>query len=68
MIGTIGPNVTLEAGCVVEASTLRDTVVGPGAELKGVKLHDSIIGGYSRLSGVEGVLLVTDHSVVDGAG
>jgi len=66
--GTIGPNVTLEAGCVVEESTLRDSVVGPGAELKGVKLHDSLVGGHCRLSGVEGSLLVTDHSVVDAGG
>lgn len=66
--GTIGPNVTLEAGCVVENSTLRDTVVGPEARLRGVRLHDSIVGGHAQLSDVQGVLLVTDHSVVTGEG
>jgi len=41
--------------------------VGPHAMLEGSRLHDSIVGGYARISAAEGSLLVTDHSVVDGS-
>jgi glucose-1-phosphate thymidylyltransferase len=64
--GTIGPNVTLEAGTRVEGCTLRDTVVGPGASLENARLHDSLVGGHAVVRGVTGSLLVTDHSVVAG--
>ncbi|MDA0327619.1 MAG: sugar phosphate nucleotidyltransferase [Gemmatimonadetes bacterium] len=66
--GRIGPNVTLEAGTVVDDSTLEHTVVGPSARLRRVQLRDSIVGGYAELSGVSGSVLVADHSVVRGLG
>jgi glucose-1-phosphate thymidylyltransferase len=65
--GRIGPNVTLEAGTTAERCELRDTVVGPHAVLEDARLHDSIVGGYSRVSSTSGSLLVTDHSVVAGS-
>lgn len=64
--GRIGPNVTLEAGTVVESSELRDCVVGPGARLERVRLHDSMVGGHADVRDVAGSLRVTDHSVVLG--
>jgi glucose-1-phosphate thymidylyltransferase len=60
----IGPNVTLEAGAVVEDSELRDCIVGPGARVVGARLHDSIIGGDSRVEGAEGVLNVGEFSEI----
>jgi glucose-1-phosphate thymidylyltransferase len=65
--GRIGPNVTLQKGTVANGCTLRHTVVGPGAVLEGVQLHDSIVGGHAQLKNVAGTMLVTDHSVVKGA-
>jgi glucose-1-phosphate thymidylyltransferase len=65
--GRLGPNVTLEEGTVADGCTLQHTVVGPHAVLEGANLHDSIIGGYARVTDTSGVLLVTDHSVVEGA-
>ena len=62
----VGPNVTLEAGCVVTGSTLRDCVVGRDAEIEDSTLHDAILGGHCRIRGMTGSLSVTDHSVVDG--
>lgn len=66
--GRIGPNVTLEAGTVVEASELRDTVVGPGARLERVRLRESMVGGHADVRDVHGSMRVTDHSVVHGEG
>ncbi|MBM4184360.1 MAG: nucleotidyl transferase [Gemmatimonadetes bacterium] len=65
--GRIGPNVTLEAGTVADGCTLQHVVVGPGAVLEGAVLRDSIVGAHARVTDVSGVLLVTDHSVVEGA-
>ncbi len=64
--GRIGPNVTLERGAVVEDSELRDCVVGPGARLARVSLHDSMIGGFADIRDVSGTMRVTDHSEVSG--
>ena len=66
--GRIGPNVTLEAGSVVERSELRDCVVGPEARLVDVRLHDSMVGGSADVQNVSGSIRVTDHSVVLGEG
>jgi glucose-1-phosphate thymidylyltransferase len=65
--GRIGPNVTLEAGTTVENSEIQHTVVGPNAELRGVRLKGSLIGGHARISDVAGSMLVTDHAVVNGS-
>ena len=64
--GRIGPNVTLQKGTVANGCTLRHTVVGPGAVLDGARLHDSIVGGHAQVKNVAGMLMVTDHSVVEG--
>jgi glucose-1-phosphate thymidylyltransferase len=65
--GRIGPNVTLEQGTVADGCQLQHTVVGPHAVLERARLHDSIVGGHARVSDASGMLLVTDHSVVEGA-
>jgi glucose-1-phosphate thymidylyltransferase len=65
--GRIGPNVTLEEGTIADGCQLRHTVVGPHAVLEGARLHNSIVGGHARVSDISGMLLVTDHSIVEGA-
>ncbi len=65
--GTVGPNVTLEKGTRVEACELRDTVVGPNAVLERAKLSNSLVGAHAVIRNVTGSLLVTDHSVIEGA-
>ena len=41
---TIGPNVTIESGSVVRASTLEHTVVGTGARIEGSTVRNSLVG------------------------
>lgn len=62
----LGPNVTVEAGARIEGSTLRDTIVGPGSVISDSELHDSVIGGYTTVRGMRGMLSVADHSVAVG--
>ena len=61
---TIGPNVSLGAGSVVEGSELRDTIVGNKARIRGSKLEQSMIGDETVVEGVRGTLTLGDHSEI----
>ncbi len=61
---TIGPNVTLCAGAVVEDSQLRDTLVGAKSRIVRSTLRNSLIGDEAFVEGVRGELTIGDHSEV----
>jgi glucose-1-phosphate thymidylyltransferase len=61
---TVGPNVSIGTGSVIEDSTLRDVIVGDKATLKHATLHDSLIGDRVTLDGVSGDVTVGDDSEV----
>ena len=61
---TIGPNVSIGAGTVVEGSELRDTVVGAKARIVRSAIHDSLVGDEAVLEGVKGTVTIGDHSEV----
>jgi glucose-1-phosphate thymidylyltransferase len=63
---TIGPNVALGAGAVVEDSELRDTIVGDKTKIVRSSLRNSLIGDEVLIEGVKGELTVGDHSEVRG--
>jgi len=59
---TIGPNVSISAGSVIEDSTLRDTIVGAKTTIMKSALHDSLVGDEVVLEGFKGDATVGDHS------
>jgi glucose-1-phosphate thymidylyltransferase len=61
---TVGPNVSLSAGTVVENSELRDTIVGAKSRVTNCRLHGSLVGDAVTLDGLTGVANVGDNSVV----
>jgi glucose-1-phosphate thymidylyltransferase len=61
---TIGPNVSLGRGAVVEHSELRDTIVGEKSTIVRSTLRNSLIGDEVVVEGVRGELTVGDHSEV----
>jgi glucose-1-phosphate thymidylyltransferase len=61
---TLGPNVTIEAGCTIEGSELRDTIVGRKTRLANVKLRNSMIGDEAVVENVSGEITISDHSEV----
>jgi len=65
--GTVGPDVTLEAGARVVDCRIRNSVVGPGSRLERADLHDSIVGGHAVVRDVRATVSVTDHSVIEGS-
>jgi glucose-1-phosphate thymidylyltransferase len=61
---TIGPNVSIGAGSVVESSTLSHSIAGTGASIKNSRIANSLIGDAAVLEGVSGEVTVGDHSEV----
>jgi glucose-1-phosphate thymidylyltransferase len=61
---TIGPNVTLERGCVVKSSEIKDTIVGSGTTISSSALQNSFIGDGVVIEGFTGELTVADHSEI----
>src|SRR5919202_863061 len=59
---TIGPNVSIGRGSVIEHSVLRDTLVGERATLRRAVLANSMIGDSAVVEGIKGELTIGDHS------
>jgi glucose-1-phosphate thymidylyltransferase len=65
---TVGPNVSLHAGAVIERSTLSDTIVGSGSQISDSTLSGSLIGDEVVLEGVKGQVTIGDQSEVRAGG
>ena len=60
----IGPHVVIGAGCKVNNSILRDSIIDDGSVVTDAVLEHSLIGQQVRLQGKAGVLNLGDHSVL----
>jgi glucose-1-phosphate thymidylyltransferase len=60
----LGPNVTIDTGCVVRKSHLRDTIVGSNVTIENCDLHGSVIGSNSVIRGIKGSINVGDHTSI----
>jgi glucose-1-phosphate thymidylyltransferase len=65
---TIGPNVSIGAGSVVERSVLRDTIVGERARVVASTLDHSLVGDSAVVEGVSGSVTVGNDSEVKSGG
>jgi glucose-1-phosphate thymidylyltransferase len=61
---TIGPNVTLLAGSVVEDSTIANSVLGAKVTIRKSALSNSFVGDGATIEGFKGELTVADHSEI----
>ncbi len=61
---TIGPNVSVGPGVVIENCELRDCVIGAGSRLVQCRLDRSLVGDQCFLSGVTGEINVGDFSEI----
>ena len=61
---TIGPNVTIGAGSVVEDSRISHSIVGSKTRIRGSVLTNSLIGDETVVAGVIGEVTLGDHSEV----
>jgi len=61
---TIGPNVSIGNGSVVEGSEMSHAIVGSGARITRSTLTNSLIGDETVLDGLRGEVTIGDHSEV----
>ena len=59
---TVGPNVSVSAGTVIEDSTVRDSIIGEKTTIARSALHNSVIGNAVVLQGFKGDATLGDHS------
>jgi glucose-1-phosphate thymidylyltransferase len=62
---TIGPNVSVGPGTVIEDCELSDCVIGSGSRLTGCRLDGSLVGDQCTLTGVSGEINVGDFSEIN---
>jgi glucose-1-phosphate thymidylyltransferase len=58
----IGPFVSLAAGCRVDNSVIRNSIVDENAEITRMVMSESLVGSQARLTGLRGSFLVGDSS------
>jgi glucose-1-phosphate thymidylyltransferase len=63
---TVGPNISLGAGSIIEDSTVRDAIIGAKSRIVRSKLHDSLIGDEVVIEGFTGAATIGDHSELSG--
>ncbi len=61
---TIGPNVSIGKGSVVQGSTVTHSIVGTGARIINSRISRSLVGDETVLDGVVGEVTVGDNSEV----
>jgi len=61
---TVGPNVSIGKGSVIESSHVSHSIVGSGARILRSKVKNSLIGDDTVLDGVTGEVTIGDHSEV----
>jgi glucose-1-phosphate thymidylyltransferase len=59
---TIGPYVSIGAGCRIAGSSIEDSVIEAGAEITGAHLKNSIVGRNARVEGLTGSFNLGDNS------
>jgi glucose-1-phosphate thymidylyltransferase len=63
---TVGPNVSIGAGTVIEDSTVRNAIIGKRSRLVRSQLHDALVGDEVVIEGFEGSATVGSHSELHG--
>ena len=61
---TVGPNVSIGSGSVIENSTVSHSIVGVNARIASSTITNSLVGDNTVLDGVKGEVTVGDHSEV----
>ena len=61
---TVGPNVSIGAGSVIEDSKIEHTIIGEKSKITRSKLSNSLVGDEAIIDGVNGTLTVGDNSEV----
>jgi glucose-1-phosphate thymidylyltransferase len=61
----LGPNVTIESGCVIRRSSLRDSIIGADTTIEDSRLEGSLVGDHAVVRHASGTLSLGDHATVE---
>ncbi len=61
----LGPNVSIAAGCVIEQSIIRDSIVNGNSSVQNMILTDTILGDAVQLVGSPRKMNIGDHSLIE---
>ena len=61
----VGPNVSVAAGCVVEQSIIKDSIINGDTLVKNMILEFSLLGDSVRLVGSPRHMNIGDHSLIE---
>lgn len=61
----IGPNVSIAAGCVIEQSIIRDSIINVNSSVQNMILIDTILGDAVQLVGSPRKMNIGDHSLIE---
>ena len=61
---TVGPNVSIGTGSVIEDSKIDNTIIGEKSKIARSKLSNSLVGDEAIIDGVNGTITVGDNSEV----
>jgi glucose-1-phosphate thymidylyltransferase len=64
---TIGPNVSIGKGTVLDGATIRNSVIGDKCTIVRATLHDSFLGDQVTVEGTTGSMTLGDHSEFRGS-
>jgi glucose-1-phosphate thymidylyltransferase len=64
----VGPNVSVEAGAVVEDSVVKDAILFGNSHVAGSRLADAVVGHHAKVQGVCGALNIGDHATAGNVG
>jgi glucose-1-phosphate thymidylyltransferase len=60
----IGPFASVGAGCKIERSMIRDSIIEPNAQVRGVMLDKSIVGRQASVNGQPDIVNIGDNSAI----
>jgi glucose-1-phosphate thymidylyltransferase len=61
----LGPNLTVETGCTIRRSMLRDSIVGANTIIEDARLHASLIGDHAVVRHARGTVSLGDHATIE---
>jgi glucose-1-phosphate thymidylyltransferase len=61
----LGPNVSVAAGCVVERSIIRDSIINGNSVVRNMVLTDTILGDNVQLISSARKMNIGDHSLIE---
>ncbi len=61
----VGPDVSVAAGCIVDNSIIRNSIINTGSEVRNLILEGSILGDSVRLIGSPRRMNIGDHSLIE---